>query len=53
MIARVLPLEGLSVAVYAVYEPPQRPADRLSRAESLVFVKEGFSWPAALFAPAA
>jgi hypothetical protein len=51
MIARVLPLEGLSVAVYAVYEPPEPRADRLDRAESLAFVKEGFSWPAALFAP--
>lgn len=51
MIARVLPVEGLSVAVYAVYEPPERSADRLTRAERLAFVKEGFSWPAALFAP--
>ena len=39
------------MAVYAVYEPPEPRADRLDRAESLAFVKEGFSWPAALFAP--
>lgn len=51
MIAHVLPVEGLSVAVYAVYEPPERSADRLTRAERLAFVKEGFSWAAALFAP--
>lgn len=36
---------------YTVYEPPNPPADRVDRAESLVFVKDGFSWLAALFAP--
>jgi hypothetical protein len=36
---------------FTVHEPPHPPADRLQRAESLVFVKDGFSWPAALFSP--
>jgi hypothetical protein len=36
---------------FTVHEPPSPPADRLDRAESLVFVKDGFSWLAALFAP--
>ncbi|MGH6814825.1 MAG: DUF2628 domain-containing protein [Hyphomicrobiaceae bacterium] len=37
--------------VYTVHEPPDPPADRLDRGERLVFVKDGFSWSAALFAP--
>jgi len=36
---------------FTVHEPPNPPADRVDRAESLVFVKDGFSWPAALFGP--
>ena len=36
---------------FSVHEPPLPPADRLDRATSLVFIKDGFSWPAALFAP--
>jgi hypothetical protein len=36
---------------FTVHEPPNPPADRVDRAESLVFVKDGFSWLAALFAP--
>lgn len=36
---------------FAVYEPPSPPADRVDRGESLVFVKDGFGWAAALFAP--
>ena len=36
---------------YTVYEPPAPAADRLDRAETLVFVKEGFSWLAALITP--
>jgi hypothetical protein len=36
---------------YTVHEPPHPPADRIDRAESLVFIKDGFSWAAALFAP--
>ncbi len=36
---------------YTVHEPPNPPSDRLSRADKLVFVREGFSWMAALFAP--
>jgi len=36
---------------YTVHEPPHAPSDRIDRAEGLVFVKDGFSWTAALFAP--
>ena len=36
---------------YTVHEPPSAPADRLDRAETVVFVKDGFSWSAALFTP--
>ena len=34
-----------------VHEPPEAPADRIERAETLVFVKEGFAWPAFLLTP--
>jgi hypothetical protein len=36
---------------FTVHEPPNPPADRVDRAESLVFIKDGFSWIAALFTP--
>ena len=36
---------------YTIYEPPEAAADRLDRAEALVFVKEGFNWVAAAFTP--
>jgi hypothetical protein len=36
---------------YTVHEPSNPPADRMDRAERLVFVKDGFSWMAALFTP--
>lgn len=36
---------------FTVHEPPNPPADRVDRAESLAFVRDGFSWAAALFAP--
>jgi len=36
---------------FTVYEPPGGPADRLDRAEAMVFVKEGFSWSAAFLTP--
>jgi hypothetical protein len=39
------------VTVYTVHEPPDPPADRLDRAERLLFVEDGFSWLAAFFAP--
>jgi hypothetical protein len=38
------------VTVYSVYEPPGEARDPEERAEALVFIKEGFSWPA-LFVP--
>jgi hypothetical protein len=37
--------------VYTVHEPAVPPADRIDRAEALRFVRDGFSWAAALFAP--
>ncbi|HXF53527.1 MAG TPA: DUF2628 domain-containing protein [Hyphomicrobiaceae bacterium] len=37
--------------VYTVHEPPEPPADRFDRAEALVFVRDGFSLSAMLFAP--
>ncbi len=36
------------MTVYAVYEPPSEATDLESRADGLVFVKEGFSWGALL-----
>ncbi len=36
---------------YTVYEPPEPPEDRVKRAERMVFVRDGFSWMATLFAP--
>lgn len=36
---------------YTVHEPPNPPESRFKRADRLVFVREGFSWRAALLAP--
>lgn len=36
---------------FTVHEPADAPADRLDRAESVEFVKEGFSWFAAFLTP--
>jgi Protein of unknown function (DUF2628) len=36
---------------YTIHEQPEPLADRVERGERLVFVKDGFSWAAALFAP--
>lgn len=47
-------LSGLAgVAAFTVHEPPSGggPASRLERAERLLFVRDGFSWRAALFSP--
>ena len=40
--------KGRVVTLYSVYEPPGEAEDLEDRAEKLVFVKEGFSWPALL-----
>ncbi len=37
--------------VYTVHESKDPPSDREDRAEALRFVRDGFSWPAALFTP--
>jgi uncharacterized protein DUF2628 len=39
------------MVAFTVHEPPNPPASRLDRAEKLVFIKDGFSWAAFLFAP--
>src|SRR5262245_13018037 len=36
---------------FTVHERPNPPSDRLDRAEGLIFVRDGFSWSAALFTP--
>jgi hypothetical protein len=36
---------------YTVHEPSDGPADRLERGERLVFVRDGFSFTAAIFGP--
>ena len=41
----------MAMLTFTVHEPPNPPADRIERADKLVFVKDGFSWMAALFAP--
>lgn len=39
------------VSAFTVHEPPQAGGTKLDRAESLLFVGDGFSWRAALFSP--
>ena len=39
------------MAVYTVHEPPRRDDDPLAHTDRFVFVRDGFSWPAFLFAP--
>jgi len=39
------------MVTFTVHEPPNPAAERIDRAESLRFVKDGFTWSAALFAP--
>jgi hypothetical protein len=36
---------------YTVHEQPSPPADRIDRAEKLIFIKDGFSWLALIFGP--
>jgi Protein of unknown function (DUF2628) len=39
------------MAVYTVHEPPRRSDDALAHTDRFAFVRDGFSWPAFLFAP--
>jgi hypothetical protein len=39
------------LVTYTVHEPPNVSANRLESAEQLLFVKDGYSWPAALVPP--
>lgn len=43
--------ENSDVDVYTVHEPPQPPSNRVDRAASFAFVRDGFSWGAALLSP--
>jgi hypothetical protein len=36
---------------FTVHEPSNPPADRIERAVGMAFVRDGFSWSAALFTP--
>ena len=45
-------LTGMAnVSAFTVHEPPQAGGTKLERAESLLFVRDGFSWRTALFSP--
>lgn len=39
------------VSVFTVHEPPEPGGTRFERAERLLFLRDGFSWRAALFSP--
>jgi hypothetical protein len=39
------------MVTFTVHEPPNPPADRIERAAGMTFVRDGFSWSAALFTP--
>jgi hypothetical protein len=39
------------MAIYTVHEPPRRSDDVLAHTDRFTFVRDGFSWPAFLFAP--
>ena len=43
--------ENSDADVYTVHEPPNPPLNRVDRAASFVFVRDGFSWAAALLSP--
>jgi hypothetical protein len=43
--------ENADADVYTVHEPPNPPLNRVDRAASFVFVRDGFSWAAALLSP--
>src|SRR5262249_8172381 len=40
-----------TMAVYTVHEPPRRNGDAFAHTERFTFVRDGFAWPAFLFAP--
>jgi hypothetical protein len=50
-ISRALGRKEADVITCTVHEPPDPPADRMDRADSLVFVKEGLTYAAAAFTP--
>lgn len=39
------------MAAYTIHEPQQTAGSKDERAESLVFIRDGFSWSAAIFSP--
>ena len=52
MLRALWPFDGSArMAVFTVHEPPGAGGTRLERAESLAFIRDGFSWRTALFSP--
>lgn len=51
MIASLIRTSGARDVAVTVHEQPTPPADRLERAEAMVFVSDDFSWGAALLGP--
>ena len=43
--------DNARMVAYTIHEQPEPTTDRIDRADELVFVKDGFVWSAALFAP--
>jgi hypothetical protein len=43
--------DNSDVDVYTVHEPPHPPANRVDRAATFIFIRDGFSWGAALLSP--
>ena len=50
-LASILGLGESRVISVTVHEPPDPPSDRMDRAERLEFVRDGFTYSAAAFAP--
>ncbi|HRY06393.1 MAG TPA: DUF2628 domain-containing protein [Hyphomicrobiaceae bacterium] len=52
MIVTILPFPNQKrMIIFTVHEPPAPPIDRLDRAETMVFLKDGFTWSAFLLGP--
>jgi hypothetical protein len=51
MLGSLWHLGSTRVAAFTVHEPPATGGTRLEQADRLLFVRDGFSWRAALFSP--
>lgn len=52
MLRAIWPFNGMArLSAFTVHEPPDVAGGRIERAESLLFVRDGFSWRAALLSP--